>query len=571
MSNVKYLMSNIQLWLFLSIVVLAALLRIWGIGQYPAGLNADEAAIGYNAYSLLQTGKDEYGEWFPLAFKSFGDYKPGLYFYIVLPFVGLFGLNEFAVRLPSASLGIGTIILVYFLAKNLFKNERSSSSSSWVGIASAFLLAITPWHIAFSKGSWETNAATFFITLGMLLFIRVIRDMREIRVKFVFWSLLSFLVAMYIYQSPRLVVPVLVLGLFGLYWKELLKPVKTFWKVYAGMVLVLGVLTIPLALQFVGGSGSARFSGLSFLSDIGPENRANELRGEHANPASVAAKVFHNKITAYAPQFFSHYVDHFRGDFLFINGDPIIRNKVPESGQFYLITLLFLVIGLVAVLKMDSKAKWVVIIWLLVSPIASSMTYQTPNAVRALTMVIPFILIMGYGFFVVINWLNNRNMKLIMVSILLVVLSFETVHFVESYFIHYPKRYPLAWEYGFREMVGKLEKYEGNYQKVVITDRYDQPYILTLFYKAALAQEQGKQFNPGDYQSKLILSERDKFNFGTVRGFDNYEFKEVKPEEVMEAKNALFIVTPKEVPPNSDIIDTIKFPNGEDAFVFVKK
>jgi hypothetical protein len=106
---------------------------------------------------------------------------------------------------------------------------------------------------------------------------------------------------------------------------------------------------------------------------------------------------------------------------------------------------------------------------------------------------------------------------------------------------------------------------------VVITDRYDQPYILTLFYIAALAQEQGKPFNPADYQSKLVLSERDKFNFGTVRSFDHYEFKEVKPEEVMEAKNTLFIVTPKEVLPNSDIIDRVKFPNGEDAFVFVKK
>jgi 4-amino-4-deoxy-L-arabinose transferase-like glycosyltransferase len=541
------------------IIVLAAVLRIWGIGQYPVGLNADEAAIGYNAYSLLQTGKDEYGTWFPLAFKSFGDYKPGLYFYIVVPFVGLFGLNEFAVRLPSALLGIGTIILVYFLAKNLFKN-------SWVGITSAFLLAITPWHIAFSRGSWETNAATFFITLGIYLFIKKIGDP-----KYLFFSLLAFLVSMYIYQSPRLVVPVLVLGLMGLYWRELFKSVQANMKSLLMVVITLGVLTIPLGLQFVGGSGSARFSGLSFLSDPGPENRVNELRGEHPNAGGTAAKIFHNKITAYAPQFFSHYVDHFRGDFLFINGDPIIRNKVPETGQFYLITVPFLIIGLVGLLKFSSKTKWVILIWLLVSPMASSMTYQTPNAVRALTMVVPFVLIMGYGFYQVIAWFKNKNLQLLMVVGLLIIFSFETVHFVESYFIHYPKRYPLAWEYGFREMVGKLQQYEGSYPKIVITDRYDQPYILTLFYKAALAQEQGKQFNPAVYQSKLVLSERDKFNFGTVRSFDSYEFKEVKPEEVTESKNTLFILTSKEVPPNSDIIDRVKFPNGEDAFVFVKK
>ncbi len=512
MSNVKYLMSNIQLWLLLAIVVLAAMLRIWGIGQFPAGLNADEAAIGYNAYSLIQTGKDEYGNWFPLSFTSFGDYKPGLYFYIVLPFVATLGLNEFAVRLPSALLGVGTITLIYFLAKQLFQNK-------WIGISSAFLLAITPWHIAFSRGSWETNAATFFITLGIYLFIKKVTDP-----KYLFFSLLSFLVSMYIYQSPRLVVPVLVLGLIGLYWRELFKSVKTNFKPLIIVVVTLGILTIPLALQFVGGSGSARFSGLSFLSDIGPENRANELRGEHSNPSSLAAKVFHNKITAYAPQFFSHYIDHFRGDFLFINGDPIIRNKVPETGQFYLITVPLLIIGLVGLLKFSSKTKWVILIWLLVSPMASSMTYQTPNAVRALTMVVPFVLIMGYGFYLVIDWFKNKKFKILMIVGLLIIFSFETVHFVESYFIHYPKRYPLSWEYGFREMVGKMQQYEGSYQKVVITDRYDQPYILTLFYKAVLAQEAGKQFNTADYQNKLVLSERDKFNFGTVRSFDQYEF-----------------------------------------------
>jgi 4-amino-4-deoxy-L-arabinose transferase-like glycosyltransferase len=552
-------MSNVKLWLLLAIVVLAAVLRIWGIGQFPAGLNADEAAIGYNAYSLIHTGKDEYGNWFPLSFTSFGDYKPGLYFYIVLPFVATLGLNEFAVRLPSALLGIGTIILIYFLAKQLFHNK-------WIGISSAFLLAITPWHIAFSRGSWETNAATFFITLGIYLFIKKVADP-----KYLFFSLLSFLVSMYVYQSPRLVVPVLVLGLIGLYWRELFKSVKTNLQPLIIVVVILGILTIPLALQFVGGSGSARFSGLSFLSDIGPENRANELRGEHSNPSSLAAKVFHNKITAYAPQFFSHYVDHFRGDFLFINGDPIIRNKVPETGQFYLITVPLLMIGLVGLLKFSAKTKWVVLVWLLVSPLASSMTYQTPNAVRALTMVVPLVLIMSVGLVKVVEWFRNKKVKSIVVAILLIGFSYETVHFMESYFIHYPKRYPLSWEYGFREMVGKMQQYEGSYQKVVITDRYDQPYILTLFYKAALAQEQGKQFIPADYQSKLVLSERDKFNFGTVRSFDQYEFKEVKPEEVMEAKNTLFIVTPKEVPPNSDIIDRVKFPNGEDAFVFVKK
>src|SRR5438105_332729 len=113
--------------IFLSIIILASVLRLWNLNNFPTGFNADEAAIGYNAYSLLQTGKDEYGAPWPLQFKSFGDFKPGLYFYFVIPFVKVLGLNEWAVRLPSALLGIGLVILIYFLAKELFTSTRVST------------------------------------------------------------------------------------------------------------------------------------------------------------------------------------------------------------------------------------------------------------------------------------------------------------------------------------------------------------------------------------------------------------------------------------------------------------
>src|SRR3990167_3084838 len=92
----------------LFIILLSVFLRFYKLGSYPA-LNADEAAIGYNAFSLLETGKDEHGNPWPVHFQSFNDYKPGLYFYIVLPFVKFLGLNEWAVRIPGAFLGTLTV------------------------------------------------------------------------------------------------------------------------------------------------------------------------------------------------------------------------------------------------------------------------------------------------------------------------------------------------------------------------------------------------------------------------------------------------------------------------------
>src|SRR5688572_17254454 len=94
--------------LLLTVVILAAVLRLWNLSSNPPSLTWDEASLGYNAYSLLQTGKDEYGRLFPLNLKSFGDYKPAVYSYLIIPFIVVFGLNEWAIRLPSAIAGILT-------------------------------------------------------------------------------------------------------------------------------------------------------------------------------------------------------------------------------------------------------------------------------------------------------------------------------------------------------------------------------------------------------------------------------------------------------------------------------
>ncbi len=226
-----------------------------------------------------------------------------------------------------------------------------------------------------------------------------------------------------------------------------------------------------------------------------------------------------------------------------------------------MIQALFLIVGLIGLIKYDNKLKYLLIIWLLVSPLASSMTYQTPHALRALSMVVPFILIMGFGFTKFLELLTKKPVRLTAIIILCLILSFEFTHYLENYYIHSPKRYPLAWQHGFSEMVNKLGKYEKDFDKVVITDRYDQPYILVLFYK---------QYDPAKYQPQAVLSERDKFNYGTVRNFDKYEFHKITKEEIQNSENTLFIATPEEAGNDANIIDTVYFPNGEPAFLFIK-
>src|SRR3990167_393103 len=148
------------------IIVLASFLRFYNLGVNPPSLTWDEVAWGYNAYSLGIDGKDEHGRFLPLNYlESFGDFKPPLYAYLDVIPVKIFGLNEFAVRFPSAILGSLTVLLTYFLTKRIFwQSERKNL----YGLTSAFILAISPWHIMLSRAAFEANVATFFIVLGVL-------------------------------------------------------------------------------------------------------------------------------------------------------------------------------------------------------------------------------------------------------------------------------------------------------------------------------------------------------------------------------------------------------------------
>src|SRR3989338_7329776 len=119
-------------YLLIAILILAAVLRLYKISSFPAGLNADEAALGYNAYSLLLTGKDEHGHSWPVNLESFGDFKPAGYAYLLIPFIKVFGLTEFAVRLPSAIFGILAVLFIYLLSRDLFADTNIKYIASFL-------------------------------------------------------------------------------------------------------------------------------------------------------------------------------------------------------------------------------------------------------------------------------------------------------------------------------------------------------------------------------------------------------------------------------------------------------
>lgn len=542
-------MQKFKIQILIIILVLAAFLRLWDLVSMPPGFSADEATIGYNAYSVFKTGRDEYGNFLPLAFKSFSDYQAPLYTYITIPFIAVFGLSEFAVRLPSALAGIGTVFIIFLLVQKLFSDYRLSALS-------ALFLAISPWHIFFSRGAWQSNLATFCMAFGVYLFI-ISKD----RPKILPLSVLAFLASLYAYQSQRLIVPILGILIFSFYWKELFKQKRAL--IFSS---VLGfILIIPIFFIIISPSGQARFKGVSIFTDLGPINRINEYRGGHSNPNGSVANILHNKGQEYLFILAKNYLEHYSPKFLFTNGDPIGRQNIPEAGVMNLIDAILLPLGFIYLLnkKRIIKGK-ILILWLIIAPIASAVTFQSPNALRAANMAVPLTIVSAFGAFMIYEFINKQNkyLKYPTFIALILVISYFVIMMLHQYFIHLPTRYALEWEYGFGKMIKIVDKEQLNYSKVVITNRYDQPYILTLFYL---------RYNPKQYQKiGKKETEIDKFGFTTISSFDKYEFKKISQQDLEKSKNTIFVTTSEEISDDIPADDIIYFPNGKPAFNIYK-
>lgn len=538
--------------LLILILLLAAFLRLYKLGSYPA-INADEAAIGYNAYSLIQTGMDEHGHPWPVHFQSFNDYKPGLYFYLALPFVKAMGLNEWAVRLPNAFLAIATVLILYLLVKEFFGNEE-------IALISAFFLSISPWHLHFSRGGWEVNTATFFIALGVLSFLKALR--KPSFLTFIL-SLLPFILSLYTYHAARVVVPLLCLGLFVLYRNELVRSLKTLLIVAAFGVILL----VPLGRDLIQGEILSRAAGVGLFADKGPINRINEQRGEHGSVNSLSGRLIHNKVINYGLALFENWTAHFNGEFLFLTGDNIERDKVPETGEMYLFDILFLAFGFLAIFRdysRNAKSYSLILLWLAVSPVAAALTFQAPHALRAENMVIPLVIVASFGFYRITKWVVRypaKSVRIVASVVLGVLMIWNFARYEHMYWVHMAKEYPYSSQYGVKELVAYIDRDQIKYKDVVVTTRYDQPYILFLFYL---------KYRPQVFQFNHTLTTRDEFGFSTVADFGKYHFGPIDFQSVKnQYPGSLIIGTPNEIPKEANIVKRIYGTNGFEYFDIV--
>ncbi len=515
------------------IVVFAVWFRLTNLTSNPPALSWDEVSIGYNAYTILTSGTDEHGVRFPLgAFAAFGDYKPSLPIYLTIPFIAIFGLSDLAVRLPSAIFGILTVLLIYFLVKELFSNQR-------LALTSALFLAISPWHIMLSRAGFEANIATFFISLGVYLLLVSRKNSSVLPFAF-----LPFVLGMYTFNSARYAGPLIAFGVLVFSWNAISKAKTSFYK---GLIIAV-IALLPLMPHLVSKEARLRFQEVSIFTNLETVLISNVRSLADSN--AWWSKIVHNRRIGYGREYLLHFFDNLEPRFLFIKGDGNPKFSTQDIGQLLLVTAPFVFIGWLTLFSRQTKIAGLLLFWLLASIAPAAVARETPHALRVENGLPVWIIVTAYGCVQFLGVFVGKKLRLLVgiVMVLLVLGNFG--YFWHTYTTHYKKEYSGEWQYGYREAIQYAESVKDDYDVIVLTESIGRPYIYTLFY--------------GKYDLSFFQTTKnasfDKEGFYNVYRFGKYRF--VRHVNEKYEGRVLYILPVNEVPQNAKVLKNIPLLNG---------
>lgn len=525
-----------------AIFIAAFLLRLIMVTSVPPSVNWDEASLGYNAYSISQTGKDEWGRVMPVTFEAFGDFKLPGYIYTLAPFILFFGLNEFSIRLPSILFGSLSVIFLYLLVLELTKDKK------WSYLASS-LLAISPWHFFLSRAALEANLALSFFIIGLYLLIRGLN-------KNVFLIPASLILgfSIFTYNSARIFIPLFLFVFLILSWKKIRVNAPTlFSAVIFGLFLTAGFYFALFQ------DSSARYFWVRIL-DEGAINFLEQSRN-NSNFNPLMTNIIYNKYSYFVFNFILNYLKHLSVQFLAISGGSNYQFSLQGMGLIYMVELPLLIFGFYRMLK--KKVGWIFLAWFLLAPIPSALTREAPHALRSIFMLGGIQVIIAFGliqFFSVLKKRFVRNFAAALIGLLIV---FNTAAYHKNYFYDYPVKYSQAWQYGYKQAVLYVLDNSEDYPAVYFTKKYGEPHIFYLFFS---------KYDPKMYQENRTLVRYEKSNWRWVDKLDKISFiNDWEMGEFLKDKsNALVITTPGNYPESAQKIETIHFLDGSEAFEIVK-
>lgn len=537
--------------LIIGIVLFALVLRINKISSIPPALSWDEVSIGYNAYSILKTGRDEHGRFLPIdTFVAYGDYKPPLAIYLTVPFVGFFGLNELGVRMPSALFGTLTVLMTYFLVKELFKKYNRSD----LPLVSAALLAVSPWHINLSRAGFEANIALFFIVLGIYFILRA-REKHQLW--YVAW--LPFVASIYTFNSARYFAPLFALVLFVFCFKD----IRKHWKIFIIGVIAALICLLPIVGHLVSKEARLRFAEVNIFTDNSVVVTANERMAYDGN--SAIGKILHNRRVGFALSYLRHFADNLQPSFLFIQGDGNPKFSTRVVGQLYIVEAPLLAIGILSMFALYPQVAWILLFWIILAIVPAATARETPHALRILNSLPAWQIYIAFGIVTLLGTKTkiHTHTTLIRNSIIVILVciyGFSVGYYLHNYYSHYATKYSGEWQYGYREAIQAAQAIDGNYDTIYLTSSIGRPYMYTLFYT---------RYDPVAFMRTKDAS-FDAAGFYHVNGFGKYRFVDSMPVGGIQ-KKTLYITDPGWVPGDARILKTITLLDGTGRLILFDK
>ncbi len=495
-----FLKTNFNLHvLLIALIVLA--LTAYKLDTIPQGFQWDEAAYGYNAYSLLKTGKDEWGKRYPIFIKSFGEYKPGFLSYAIIPFFLAGGINQTMARLPVAiSAAVGVIGLIKFL----------EPKSKTLAIITGLVLITNPWFLHYARIAFEPMPSLGFMLLGLWLWSK-----RKTKIKI--FGALSLLMSMYIYNSARLFVPMMTaLHLLIFHPKKRLAYLKN--QAAPWILLIAGSFLILYSTLF--SIAGTRAKDVFFWDSAEFTSAVEEGIYRNRVLAYPFVRIFNNKGWYVLHKLGKKYIAHFSPEYLLPNNNQTPAFSFIRHGNFLLTLAPFLVIGLISA-KKRNKTYWFFFFWLLTSPIPSTLTTGHTNPNRSLIILPALVYFAARGIITSVDWGQKtfkfkpiaQVFKLGLVTMLL--LNFGL--YLHDWLIYFPELSEPYWHGFYKQASREVWQNRDQYNKVYFTNTDTQPYIFFAWYNLI--------------EPKLVQTQtynRDKELREGIRRLDNVYFWDVK-------------------------------------------
>jgi len=540
----------------LAIIILATFLRFYQLGSIPVGLLNDEANKGYDAYSLLLTGKDQWGVFLPLInLKGFGDYPPPLYQYLSIIPVSIWGLSAFSIRFISVLSGVFSVAVIFLVGRKLFNVK--------VGLFSALLLAILPWAIGLSRVGMESNLAILLLLLSLFFGIKN-ADRNSLRNLIIAVFFLA--ISLYTYSAYTLLAPLIfIVILFDNFFKK-----KLNLKIILFPILIFLLMIFPLFINK--GSASVRFSQVGLttnINSIGLLDNLNTQIGQCKNQyAPIFCKIVDNKIVLFSSTFIKNYLSHFSPNLLYVNGTVTQYSILPERGLDYIFASILLILGLYYLVKINNnkKVSFILILLFLLSPIPDSLTGDG-NFSRASAMQPMMVLIEAVGIYYlisIIGLVKNVYTKSLAFSLIILVVVFSVSSFFITYTTYFKNNYSIFSQYGYKDLMTTVAKEKGNYDRVYISSHLNdaKQYVYYLFYN---------RYDPKNYQTKKEVSySLASDGWVSVNKLENIYFINsvlpVEQDSSLSSQKVLVISSPKDFPKAIKPIFTVKDKLGNVIF-----